>query len=61
MTQTRQYKVYAWWNASVKQASNAPYTIHGATGSTVVLRDQRISGGAWNYLGTYTGSSQLRV
>lgn len=54
MTQTRTYQIYAWWVAHSAQASNAPFTINHATGSTVVTRDQRTAGGAWNLLGTFS-------
>jgi PKD repeat protein len=45
------YKVYAWWSASTTRASNAPYTINNAFGSTTFRVDQRANGGQWNELG----------
>ncbi|HEX6681463.1 MAG TPA: hypothetical protein VF062_01615 [Candidatus Limnocylindrales bacterium] len=54
MTQTRTYRVYAWWNAAPAQATNTPFTVNHATGSTVVTRDQRSAGGSWQQLGTFS-------
>jgi len=47
------YKVFVWWSASSGRASNAPYTINHAFGSTTVRVDQRINGGQWNELGEF--------
>ena len=47
------YRVYAWWRADSNRASNAPYTIHHAGGSTTVVVDQSTGGSRWNLLGTF--------
>ena len=48
------YKVYAWWNEDPKNASNTPYIINHASGSTTVRVNQKASGFSWNYLGTFS-------
>jgi hypothetical protein len=48
------YSVYAWWTANANRASNAPYTINYDGGSETVEVNQKVNGGQWNYLGTYT-------
>jgi hypothetical protein len=53
LTQTRSYDVYAWWNSAAGQASNAPYTVNHASGTSVVAKNQQIDGGKWNLLGTF--------
>ena len=60
------YRVYARWVQAPTNASNAIYTLNPNTpGSTPhnVMVDQTQSGGAWNYLGSYTlnPSSPLTV
>ncbi|MDB6078409.1 MAG: inverting alpha-L-rhamnosidase, partial [Akkermansiaceae bacterium] len=47
------YKVYAWWTTHTNRATNTPFTIHGADGSTTVAVNQELSGGTWNLLGTF--------
>jgi RHS repeat-associated protein len=44
------------WADHTNRASNAPYTIYHAGGSTTVQVDQHVNGGIWNYLGTFTMS-----
>jgi PKD repeat protein/predicted glutamine amidotransferase len=53
ISQPGNYKVFAWWTSSSGRASNAPYTINHAFGSTTVRVDQRINGGQWNELGEF--------
>jgi hypothetical protein len=48
------YSVYAWWTANSNRPTNVPYTINYEGGSDTVYVSQRIKGGEWNYLGTYT-------
>jgi hypothetical protein len=48
------YKVYAWWSAYVNHATNTPFVVQSELGSSTVVEDQRINGGQWNLLGTYT-------
>jgi hypothetical protein len=51
------YQVYARWVAAGSHASNAPYTIKHSAGSATVLVNQRVNGGQWILLGTYTFSA----
>ena len=48
-----QYKVYARWTQHPNRATNAPYTIVHAGGSTTVLANQEAGGGTWFLLGTF--------
>ena len=48
------WKVYAWWSSHTSRATNTPYTINHAEGSTTVRVNQMIDGGQWNSLGQYT-------
>jgi len=62
ITQPGNYLVEAWWPASTSNTRNAPYTINHASGSTVVRKDQRSSGGRWNSLGQfYFGAGEYTV
>jgi hypothetical protein len=54
LSQTRTYKVYGWWLAAPAQATNAPYTVRHATGTTTIQASQRINGGLWNLLGSFS-------
>jgi len=52
---TGTYSVYAWWpDNATYYAIDAPYTISHAGGSDMVIMSQKIQGGRWNWLGTYT-------
>ena len=48
------WEVYARWTNGTNRASNAPYTIHHAGGSTLVVRNQEVNGGSWQSLGTFS-------
>jgi RHS repeat-associated protein len=52
--QAGNYEVYARWTASSNRASNATYTVTHAGGSTPVQVDQKVNGGVWNLLGTFS-------
>ncbi len=41
------YEVYAWWVESSNRATNTPYDIVHAAGTTRVLVNQRVSSGGW--------------
>ncbi len=41
------YDVYIWYPQGSNRASNAPWTISSATGSTTVNVNQQINGGSW--------------
>ena len=55
--QTGSYKVYAKWPASSQHATDAPYSVTHAGGTSTVTANQRVNGGQWNLLGTYTFNS----
>jgi RHS repeat-associated protein len=48
-----QYNVYARWTQHPNRASNAPYTVHHAAGSTTVPVNQEAGGGTWFLLGAF--------
>jgi N-acetyl-anhydromuramyl-L-alanine amidase AmpD len=52
-----QYDVYAWWPANSGYNSNTPYVIKTTSGNQTVYVDQRVNGGKWNYLGTFSLAS----
>jgi RHS repeat-associated protein len=52
--QTGSYKVYAKWPASPENATNAPFTVTHTGGSSTVTVNQRLNGGQWNLLGSFT-------
>ena len=47
------YKVLAWWPSSQSHATNAPYIVNHASGSTTVRKNQRINGRQWNDIGQF--------
>ncbi|SIN36160.1 N-acetylmuramoyl-L-alanine amidase [Micromonospora cremea] len=51
---TASYRVEAWWPANSGYNSAAPYIIATTTGNQTVRVDQRITGGQWRVLGTFT-------
>ncbi|BCU81078.1 hypothetical protein JIR001_08610 [Polycladomyces abyssicola] len=48
------YDVYAWWPANSGYNSATPFVIKTTTGNMTVYTDQRINGGKWVLLGTYS-------
>jgi hypothetical protein len=50
-----EYEVFVWWPRCWVCATNAPYTVHHASGSTTVTVNQndRDLAGQWNGLGTF--------
>ena len=54
---TGSYKLYAKWPASSAHATDAQFTITHASGTSTVTANQRLNGGQWNLLGTYTFNS----
>ena len=57
----RSYNVYTRWTSHPNRATNAPYTITHASGSTTVRVNQQQNGGTWHLLGTYTLDNNSRV
>ncbi len=58
------YQVFARWTSATNRATNAPYTINYAGGSTTVPINQQINGGTWQSLGTFNfnaGSYNVRL
>jgi len=51
---TGSYKLYAKWPASSAHATDAQYTVTHASGTSTVAANQRVNGGQWNLLGTYS-------
>jgi hypothetical protein len=51
--ETGSYRVYAKWPGSNSHATDAPYTVTHAGGTTTVTVNQRVNGGTWNLLGTF--------
>lgn len=50
-----QYRVYAWWVDRKNQSGNVIYTIrHGSGQLDKVTRSQKIGGGQWQLLGSYS-------
>lgn len=47
------YKAYVRWTAGSGRASNAPYTVTHATGTTTVTMNQKLNGRTWHLLGSY--------
>jgi len=54
---TGSYKLYAKWPASSAQGTDAQFTVTHAGGTSTVTANQRLNGGIWNLLGTYTFNS----
>jgi hypothetical protein len=48
------YQVYARWHANEYRSTAVTYTISHTGGTTPVTVNQRINGGLWNLLGTFT-------
>jgi RHS repeat-associated protein len=48
-----EYRVYARWTQHPNRATNAPYTVQHAAGTTTVLVNQEAGGGQWFLLGSF--------
>jgi hypothetical protein len=48
------YRVYLWYSANGNRAGNVPVDVIHAGGTATVTVDQRVNGGQWNLLGTYS-------
>ncbi len=49
------YRVYAWWVSRKNQSGNVDYTVrHGSGQLDTVTRSQKVGGGRWQLLGSYT-------
>ena len=48
------YNVYAWWSTHPNRSASVPITVQHSEGTVTVNVDQRINGGKWVLLGTYT-------
>jgi len=58
--QTGTYKVFAKWPAAADQATDAPFTVTHAGGGATVTANQRLNGGQWNLLGSFTLTAGTR-
>ncbi len=60
-----EYRVSAWWPGNYStRASNVPYYIKHANGTSLVTANQRSNGGKWNVLGMYhfaVGSAVISI
>jgi hypothetical protein len=52
--QAGSWEVFARWTSGSNRATNAPYTVNHALGSTVVRANQEVNGGVWVSLGVYS-------
>lgn len=48
------YDVYAWWPADSGYNNSTPYVIKTTSGNQTVHVNQRLNGGKWNLLGTFS-------
>ena len=48
------YDVYIWWTAHVNRSTTVPITVNHAGGSTTQTFNQRVNGGQWIRLGTFS-------
>ncbi len=55
------YEVFAWWFAFDNRASNTPFEIRSAAGTTTVYKNQRYNNARWVSLGTYDFSSNAII
>ena len=55
------YRVHAWWTQLSTRPLAAPITIQHAGGSVTVNVNQRVNGGQWNLLGTFTFAGQALI
>lgn len=56
------YNIYAWWTAASNRYTAVPYQIRdGATLLGAPTVNQRLNGGQWNLLGTYTFTGAATV
>jgi hypothetical protein len=61
-SQAGSWEVFARWTSGSNRATNAPYTVTHAKGSTTVSVNQQVSGGSWQSLGVYSfGSGSYKV
>jgi len=48
------FDLYGWWTQYSNRASNAPYTTNYGAISQTIRVNQKVNGGQWNYIGTFT-------
>ena len=51
---TGSWELFARWTSHSNRASDAPFTVYHAGGSTTVPKNQRLNGGEWVSLGVYS-------
>jgi PKD repeat protein len=57
LPQSETYQVYMWWTQYDSRSTSAPVTITYNGGSETISVNQRVNGGKWNLLGTYSFNS----
>ncbi len=53
------YAVFAWWSSHWRRSRDARYTVFYDGGSETISTNQEVSGGQWNYLGTFPFSAGI--
>jgi hypothetical protein len=48
------YEVFAWWASNGGYNSSVPFVVNTSSGARYVYKDQRVNGGKWNSLGTFS-------
>jgi len=64
LPETGQYEVQAWWPDGTDRSASAKYVVNHASGSQTVGVDQRLRGGLWVPIGTWTfnaGAGSIQV
>lgn len=57
------YDVFAWWQDSSINATNAKFTIQSPNNSTTIFRNQKNNGGEWNFLANigFSDSGKINI
>jgi len=53
IAEAAEYEVFARWTSASNRATDAPYTVNHADGSTTVDKNQEVNNGQWVSLGSY--------
>lgn len=64
LPETGQYEVQAWWPDGTDRSASAKYVVNHASGSQTVGVDQRLRGGLWVPIGTWTfnaGAGSIQI
>ncbi len=57
------YQVFAWWTSHPNRATNTPFTVQHANGTSTVVKNQTLNGANWNLIGSFefTGNTDEEV